>query len=114
MDDLRVERILQVVEKIPAGSVATYGDIAGICGESARWVGRVLALYGNNVSWWRVVNAQGSIAGHEKSAALYWKHESTACKSETRVDLSRARFAVDELARLSQPALDQLDVADGN
>lgn len=50
MDEERVEQVLQVVEQIPPGRVATYGDIAAVVGESPRWVGRVMAEYDSNVA----------------------------------------------------------------
>lgn len=43
----------------------TYGDVAEWIGSrSARMVGQVLARYGNEVPWHRVVRADGSFADH--------------------------------------------------
>jgi methylated-DNA-protein-cysteine methyltransferase-like protein len=59
-------RIWQVVASIPAGKVATYGEIARKAGlgRAARRVG--YALRGlppdSNIPWHRVVNAQGKIS----------------------------------------------------
>jgi methylated-DNA-protein-cysteine methyltransferase-like protein len=59
-------KIYQVVRQIPAGKVATYGqvaDLAGLYGQ-ARLVG--YALYRvdleSDIPWQRVVNAQGEIS----------------------------------------------------
>lgn len=60
------ERIWQVVASIPAGKVATYGDVARLAGApgAARHVGSVLhALPANSgLPWHRVVNAQGRLS----------------------------------------------------
>jgi methylated-DNA-protein-cysteine methyltransferase-like protein len=52
--------VLDVVALIPPGQVMTYGDVAEFLGTgSARTVGMVLAQYGGQVPWQRVVNASG-------------------------------------------------------
>jgi alkylated DNA nucleotide flippase Atl1 len=65
-----VEAVLQVVEAIPPGRVASYGDIAEAVGRGGpRQVGHVMALHGAAVPWWRVVRADGSPPrGHERRA----------------------------------------------
>ena len=65
-------RIYAAVRRIPAGRVATYGQIAGLAGlpGQARLVGYALASLDadSDVPWHRVVNARGAIslpaAGH--------------------------------------------------
>ena len=53
-----VDAVLVVVADIPPGCVATYGDVAAILGSrGARAVGQVMARYGSDVRWWRVVRA---------------------------------------------------------
>jgi alkylated DNA nucleotide flippase Atl1 len=55
------ERVLDVVERIPPGRVMAYGDIAEYLGEGGpRQVGRVMALWGGGVPWWRVIRADGT------------------------------------------------------
>ncbi len=63
------ERVYEVVRQIPAGRVATYGQIAWLVAgtpHAARTVG--WALHGlpeelvDEVPWWRVINAQGRIS----------------------------------------------------
>jgi methylated-DNA-protein-cysteine methyltransferase-like protein len=52
--------VLEVVAKIPAGKVMTYGDIAEYLGSgSARTVGMVMGKHGHEVPWQRVVQASG-------------------------------------------------------
>ena len=59
-------RIWRTVEQIPAGRVATYGQIADLAGlgRSARRVGRALRELPANsgVPWHRVIRAGGQIA----------------------------------------------------
>ena len=51
-----------MVEAIPPGRVMSYGDIAEYLGEGGpRQVGRVMALWGGGVPWWRVIHADGSL-----------------------------------------------------
>ena len=59
-----------MVEAIPPGRVMSYGDVAEYLGEGGpRQVGRVMALWGGGVAWWRVIHADGSLlAGHERTA----------------------------------------------
>ena len=59
------ERIYAVACQIPAGKVATYGQIAAIVGGcTARMVGYAMAAlpYGTDVPWQRVINRQGKIS----------------------------------------------------
>ena len=67
-DEKLVYEILSVVEEIPAGRVASYGQIARLIGreKNARLVGRVLSLaqfYGDYPCH-RVVNHAGRLAPH--------------------------------------------------
>lgn len=94
-----VEHVLEVVRAIPPGRVMTYGDVAATLGSrGARAVGTVMARYGSEVTWWRVVRAGGlAPRGHEDRA---WKHylaEGTPLHrgpTRYRIDLARARFKV--------------------
>lgn len=61
------ERIYSVVRQIPAGKVATYGQVARIAGGcTARMVGYALASLPNSsdVPWQRVINRMGKISPH--------------------------------------------------
>ena len=80
MDEEFVERVLALVESIPLGRVLSYGRIAEHlqAGYGARYVGRVMSLEGNAVPWWRVVRADGTIAGPLMAEAqMHWMEEST-------------------------------------
>lgn len=59
------KRIYMVVEQIPPGRVATYGQVASIVGHcTPRMVGYAMAALpaGAKTPWQRVVNAQGKIS----------------------------------------------------
>jgi alkylated DNA nucleotide flippase Atl1 len=64
------ERVLDLVERIPAGRVMSYGMVAEALGlPSPRMVGTVMARYGGGVPWHRVVNSVGRLPpGHEVEA----------------------------------------------
>ncbi|MGH2757724.1 MAG: MGMT family protein [Actinomycetota bacterium] len=65
------ERVLALVDEVPRGRVVTYGDIAEMLGtRSPRSVGQVLARWGEEVSWWRVVRADGRPPAHNARVAL--------------------------------------------
>ncbi|HET6563260.1 MAG TPA: MGMT family protein [Marmoricola sp.] len=87
-----VEAVLSVVERIPEGRVTTYGAIADHVGRGGpRQVGRVMALYGGSVPWWRVVRADGSPPEcHEGEAVQHHRAEGTPLRSSGRIDLSAA------------------------
>ncbi|MFD3436449.1 MULTISPECIES: MGMT family protein [unclassified Streptomyces] len=96
------ERVLEVAELIPPGRVMTYGDVAEWLGEGGpRQVGRVMALYGGSVPWWRVVRADGMLLpGHELRALAQYRTEGTPLREAPRsaeghvprLDMRRARW----------------------
>jgi alkylated DNA nucleotide flippase Atl1 len=96
------ERVLDVTERIPSGRVMTYGDIAEWLEEGGpRQVGRVMALYGGAVPWWRVVRADGVLLpGQELRALERYHEEGTPLRGAgrgaeghmPRIDLRRARW----------------------
>ena len=98
-----VEAVLDVVTRIPEGHVMTYGDVGiAIGSEAPRAVGRVLALYGHAVPWWRVVPASGlPPQGHARLALPYYLEEGTPLRDaqharrhpdDYRLALSAARL----------------------
>jgi len=91
-----VEHVLEVVAAIPPGRVMTYGDVAATLGSGgARAVGQVMARYGSEVPWWRVIRAAGlAPTGLEDRALVHYDAERTPLKgprSNYRIDLARAR-----------------------
>lgn len=86
--------VLDVVDTIPPGRVATYGDVARVLGlGSPRQVGQVLARHGVEVPWWRVVMADGSPAPHHATEQLARLRAEGVAANGRRVDLRSARWA---------------------
>lgn len=112
------ERVFEVAELIPPGRVMTYGDVAEWLEEGGpRQVGRVMALYGDAVPWWRVVRADGRLLpGHELRALGHYRAEATPLREAgraseghvPRLDMRRARWdgaaAVDDAAGSGEAA----------
>lgn len=98
------ERVLAVAEGIPPGKVMTYGDVAEWLEEGGpRQVGRVMAIYGSAVPWWRVVRSDGvPLPGHERRALAHYRREGTPLRLTgrssgghpviPRLDMARARW----------------------
>ena len=89
------EAILAVVERIPPGRVASYGDIAELVGiRSARYVGQVMFRYGGGVPWHRVVMASGAPAPHKADEQLAMLAEEGVWLNAdpSRVDMERSRW----------------------
>lgn len=92
------EQIYEVVKKIPFGKVATYGQIAAMCG-NPRWA-RVVgyALHVNpdpdNIRCYRVVNRFGELSeafafgGKETQAGLL-RAEGIEVREDFTVDLGK-------------------------
>ncbi|MFY0408120.1 MGMT family protein [Solicola sp. PLA-1-18] len=91
--------VLDLAESVPPGHVVTYGGIAAILGRGgARHVGRVMALEGAAVCWWRVVRADGTLPPHLASRAReHYLAEGTPLRGRLdgplRVDVAAARWA---------------------
>lgn len=89
-----VEAVLAVVEQIPPGRVMSYGAIAEVVGVGGpRQVGRVMALEGGGMPWWRVVRADGRLPDcHEGEAAEHHRAEGTPMRGPRRVDMPVAHW----------------------
>ena len=89
-----VELVLAVVEQIPPGRVMSYGAIAEVLGvRGPRQVGRVMALEGGGVPWWRVVRADGGLPlCHDGQALAHHRVEGTPLRSDERVDMAAAAW----------------------
>jgi alkylated DNA nucleotide flippase Atl1/catechol 2,3-dioxygenase-like lactoylglutathione lyase family enzyme len=92
------ERVLDLVAQIPEGRVVAYGDIARMLGEGGpRNVGAVMARYGSDAPWWRVIRADGRPPQcHDGEAIQHWRAEGTPMVGGSvtggRVDMARARW----------------------
>jgi alkylated DNA nucleotide flippase Atl1 len=89
------EAVLAAVERIPAGKVMAYGDVAELVGiRSPRFVGQVMFRYGGGVPWHRVVMASGAPAPHKYQYQLdLLADEGVPLNAaRTKVDMARARW----------------------
>jgi alkylated DNA nucleotide flippase Atl1 len=95
-----VVAVLDIVDSIPAGRVMTYGDVAATLGSrAARLVGQVMAQFGSDAPWWRVIRASGQPpVDHDERALEHYRAEQTPLlfrsqpEAGYRIDLSRARW----------------------
>ncbi|MDE6433587.1 MAG: MGMT family protein [Lachnospiraceae bacterium] len=91
-----VYEILSVVEEIPEGKVASYGQIAKLIGrdKNARLVGKVLSMaeYYGKYPCHRVVNHAGRLAPHfyEQQALLI--SEGVIFKDNGYVDMKKSQW----------------------
>ena len=89
----------------------TYGDVAAAIGSrAARAVGQVMAHYGSEAPWWRVVRASGHPAIHHEAQALeHYRAEGTPLvhsrNGSWRVDLATARYRA--RAQIEQAQIEQ-------
>lgn len=97
----RYRRIYAVVERVPVGRVATYGQIAELAGLGghARLVGYALHGCPRHLPWHRVINAKGRISlPPDSTAALTQRRRLTEegiVFLGGRVDLARYRWQPD-------------------
>ena len=80
------------------GEVVTYGDIAEVAGypKRARLVGRVLATTGEDVPWWRVVNAAGRLVpGHQPEQTALLRREDVVVRAGHVRSAPHGRWASD-------------------
>ncbi len=66
MSDASRQQILDAVRAIPEGFVRTYGDLSP---DAPRRTGAILSSTDQDVPWWRVVRADGSLAVGEPQRA---------------------------------------------
>ncbi len=90
--------VLSVVEEIPEGCVATYGQIAYLAGipKNARLVGKILSMsefYGKYPCH-RVVNCTGRISPCFAAQKRLLQHESVSFKNELCVNLTKHQWKV--------------------
>ena len=86
-----IEDVREAVIAIPAGFVASYGDIGTRIGAGPRQVGRAMSLLDDNVPWWRVVYADGTPTSCHSGRAPGLLNDEGTPMSGARVDMKRAR-----------------------
>ncbi len=94
MSDSLYERIYHVIRRVPAGKVATYGQVAYLVGPpcTPRRVGWALAALRTHtveppVPWQRVVNAKGESSVGKAQVALLEEEEGIRFEERGRIDL---------------------------
>ena len=96
LDENLIYEILSVVEEIPPGKVASYGQIARLIGRenNARLVGKVLSQadgYGDYPCH-RVVNHAGRLAPHFWEQKNLLLEEKVKFKDDTHVDMKSCQW----------------------
>ena len=97
----RYSRIYSVVEAIPTGQVATYGQVAALAGFAgqARQVGYALNSLPSesDLPWHRVINAKGEVSPRSESGwDNFQRHlleeEGVVFADNGKIDLARYRW----------------------
>jgi methylated-DNA-protein-cysteine methyltransferase-like protein len=105
-------RIYAVVRRIPAGRVATYGQVAALAGLAgrARQVGYALHALPEDTAlpWHRVINARGEVSpraepGRDGYQRFLLEEEGVAFDLAGRLDLGRYQW---QPARRPRPAVE--------
>lgn len=96
LDEEFIYKVLSVVEEIPEGKVATYGQIAKLIGRerNARLVGKVLSmahLYGEYPCH-RVVNHVGRLVPGWAEQYDLLKQEGVVMKDDSHADLKSCKW----------------------
>jgi alkylated DNA nucleotide flippase Atl1 len=102
LDSERAREVLRRTRSVPAGFVATYGDL---CPGAPRFAGAVMAACTDpGVPWQRVVRADGSLAKGARQRRLL-EAEGVPFRGG-RVDLDLAWFPIDDARGVDRPAPD--------
>lgn len=92
------ERIYEVVRQVPAGMVASYGDIATIVGGEgdARTVGYALNEIpkhgGESVPWQRIIGSAGTISTRGPRQRRLLEEEGVVFDARGRVNMAQYRW----------------------
>lgn len=91
--DAQVERVRALVASIPAGRVATYGDIACAAGlSSPRIVGWIMRTDSAGLPWHRVITASGRPAAHLEVRQLELLRAEGVLAADGRIPLAEVRY----------------------
>ncbi len=92
--DEQIEKVRALVASIPAGRVATYGDIACAAElSSARIVGWIMRTDSSDLPWHRVITASGRPAPHLVTRQLERLRAEGVLAVDGRVPLREVRHA---------------------
>jgi methylated-DNA-protein-cysteine methyltransferase-like protein len=103
------EKVWEITRQIPAGKVATYGQIAAMIPPpegmnlkeydafAPRWVGGAMAACPQDVPWQRVINSQGKISlrkeGDQNTQRQLLEAEGVVFDARDKVDLKIYRWS---------------------
>ena len=97
------ERVFEIVRRIPAGRVMTYGQLADLLGEgyTPRTVGFVMHQADDTVPWHRVINSQGGCSTNkillpENKQQFLLEAEGVEFNAKGHCDLARLRWTPEE------------------
>lgn len=94
-----IYEILSIVEEIPKGNVASYGQIARLIGRerNARLVGKVLSMaeYYGDYPCHRVVNHAGRLASHFPAQKQLLLNEGVTFQENGHVDMRKHQWDMD-------------------
>ena len=64
-----------LLKKIPKGKVATYKELARVCGTSARAIGRIMAKNPDPINYpcYKIVSSKGELCGYSGRGGLKGK-----------------------------------------
>lgn len=100
MEEDLIYEILSVVDEIPEGRVATYGQIAKLIGrdKNSRLVGKVLSMaeYYGEYPCHRVVNHAGRLVPRWSTQGFLLQKEGVVLKNKTHVDLKKYQWNYSE------------------
>ena len=89
----QVEQVRALVAAIPAGRVATYGDIAAAAGlSSPRVVGWIMRTDSADLPWHRVITASGRPARHLTTRQLELLRAEGILAADGRIALHEVRY----------------------
>lgn len=99
LDEDFLYEVLSVVEEIPKGNVATYGQIARLVGreKNARLVGRALQIseiYDGDYPCHRVVNSVGRLVLRWDEQKELLEEEGVSFKQNGHVDLKKCQWDI--------------------
>jgi len=87
------QRVREIIASVPAGRVATYGDIAAIAGlRSPRQVGWILREDGSDLPWHRILRADGTAAPQLRAEQLHLLRSEGVLAQRQKVSLRRYRW----------------------
>jgi methylated-DNA-protein-cysteine methyltransferase related protein len=93
------EAVYAAARQVPAGRVASYGQLGDLAGVTARMAGRAVWEVPEGVPWWRIVGSDGALRIAKRDPALAKRQREQLEAEGVRLsDAGRveSRFFIDE------------------